>query len=206
MIGPVGFAETSSTWIRSGGSADPPPKRRPPASTVASPAPSQASSTVTFRKPGPATSTRGDPVQCGDPPAQLLGDLARRLPTLAREAQRDVRRVVAVARVCRALELDRRPRHVGKRARQRVRRVALLHHRIVRPAGTEYPGTARRHHAGRGTASRPTEATSARGGLRVSSMRVAYSTAATAGARVVVAVRAVMPSRARAVATSSRAL
>ena len=148
----------------------------------------------------------GDPVQCGDPPAQLLGDLARRLPTLAREAERHVRRVVAVARVCRALELDGRPRHVGKRARQRVRRVALLHHRIVRPAGTEYPGTARRHHAGRRTASRPTEATSARRGLRVSSMWVAYSTAATAGARVVVAVRAVIPSRARAVATSSRAL
>ena len=29
MIGPVGFAETSSTWMRSGVSAEPAPKRLP---------------------------------------------------------------------------------------------------------------------------------------------------------------------------------
>ena len=61
MIGPVGFAETSSTWMRSGVSAEPAPKRLPCSTTAASARPSQASSTVMFRNPGPATSTAATP-------------------------------------------------------------------------------------------------------------------------------------------------
>ena len=51
-----------------------------------------------LRNPGPATSTAATPVQLRDLRGELLGDLARRLPPLARETQRDVRRVVAVTR------------------------------------------------------------------------------------------------------------
>ena len=82
-----------------------------------------------------------DPVELRDLLAQLLRDLARRPPPLPRKPERDVRRVVAVASVGRALELDRHAGEAGESRRERAGRIGALHHRIVRSAMAQQPGS-----------------------------------------------------------------
>ena len=74
-----------------------------------------------------------DALERSDPVGQLRRDLARRLSPLAREPERDVRRVVAVACVARALELDGSSRDGRERRGERANRVRVLHLGIVRP-------------------------------------------------------------------------
>jgi hypothetical protein len=57
VSGPVGLAETNSTWIRSRLALDPAPNASPAAITSSIAARYQASVRNRLRKPGPATST-----------------------------------------------------------------------------------------------------------------------------------------------------
>ena len=179
MIGPVGFAETSSTWMRSGVSAEPAPKRLPASTTVASARPSQASSSVMLRNPGPATSIPAIPSRDAARSASSAATSRGGRLLRAREAQGDVRRVVAVLRVGRALERHGRAGELAERAfeaQDGVGRRPSLHRTAAPRASRETPVVS------------------------------VYFARAAATGRVVVAVLAVMPSRASAVATSSRAL
>ncbi len=56
VSGPVGFADTNSTWMRS--PCSPAPKRSPVPSTSATAPTYHASDRKRLRNPGPATSTR----------------------------------------------------------------------------------------------------------------------------------------------------
>ena len=58
VIGPVGLAETISTWIVCGCSAEPPPYACPAARISPSASPNQAGVSQRLTKPGPATSVR----------------------------------------------------------------------------------------------------------------------------------------------------
>ena len=79
---------------------------REPAARMAVTTPPRLSS-VTFRKPGPATSTLAMPATCREPGGDDLGDLPRRAAGLLGEHQRDVARVIAVVSVARPLDVHR---------------------------------------------------------------------------------------------------
>ena len=133
-------------------------------------------------EPGARDLDPRDPLQVGDVACQLGRDVARRLAPDARELHRDVRRIVAVRCVGRALELDWHACDVREGSGERVDGIGLRH----APHRTADPCIA--------AANRP-ERRAAR-----------YSAGTAVTGRVAVAVPTVIPSRARAAATSSRAL
>ena len=106
MIGPVGLAETISTWIRSGAPSDPDPNPSPAARMSPIAAASQSSDTWRFTKPGPAASAASTMPCLGCLRCYLGCDVARREPSRARQSKGDVGRVVAVLDVAGTLELD----------------------------------------------------------------------------------------------------
>ena len=119
MIGPVGFAETISTWTRSAARAAPPPNASPSSriSPSADDEPLVAEEEVDEARAGDLGAL--DRLEAGGRLRDLGRDLARRPPPRARELQRDVRRVVAVLRLARPLELELGAGRVGERGRER---------------------------------------------------------------------------------------
>ena len=91
-------------------------RRASPASAVAN----HASRRKRLTKPGPATSARSTSGSAGGRRRDLLRDLARRPPPRAGELQRRVRRVVAVLRVRRPLELELGAGARRERGRERL--------------------------------------------------------------------------------------
>ena len=107
MIGPVGFAETISTWMRSRSAAEPDAEVVPRGDDLAHAVrePRVGDPEVHESRAG-GLGALGDPV-LDDLRGDLVGDLARRPLLQPGELECDVRRVVAVLGVGRALE--RRP-------------------------------------------------------------------------------------------------
>ena len=83
MIGPVGFAETISTWIRSFAAAEPLPYASPAARISASASPYQSRASQRLTKPGPAISARstcGSAVACSTSSSAIARGGCRRAP------------------------------------------------------------------------------------------------------------------------------
>ena len=141
MIGPVGFAETISTWIRCAR------RRRPRAERVAG----REDLPERLREPrvgdvevdeaGRRRLRPLDETTLERRSDDLAGDVERRLPPRAREAERDVRRVVAVRRIARTLERDRDLRDLGERLLEAREGVDLHagHATILGAAGAGVP-------------------------------------------------------------------
>ena len=106
VSGPVGFADTNSTWTRAPAAAA---ARRVAVARAHQLARARAASTrsssQTFRKPGPATSARAtSPPASPSRAASSLGDLPRRAAQRLREQQGGVAGEVAVLGLTRHLE------------------------------------------------------------------------------------------------------
>ena len=112
VSGPVGFAETYSTLTFSRFSGEPRPQSSPAATTCRAAATYHGSARKTFRKPGPATSTRStaSPSRALSFSPEPLRDLARGRAERGREQHRRVRRVVAEAGLLRPLQARARRR------------------------------------------------------------------------------------------------
>ena len=95
-----------------------PSRSRSRSSTSLSASARNPSVTKRLRKPGPATSARSTSASSPTRRRQLLGDLARRAPPNACQPHRDVRRVVAVRRIGRPLELELGSGQLGDRRGQ----------------------------------------------------------------------------------------
>ena len=138
MIGPVGLAETISTWIallRRRGAAAVVARRRRGSRRARRRYQSGASQRLT--KPGPAISARST---CGSarrraPRAPPRSRAAACRPR-AGEPHRDVRRVVAVRRLARPLERDGRARRLAERRLEPLDRLAACLRVVVTPLCT----------------------------------------------------------------------
>ena len=82
-------------------------------------------SNVTFRKPGPATSTAAIPCDFAQPFGEDLGDLTRLPAGLLGQHERDVAGVITVGLVARALDVHR----VRHRSVELPRGYGFGHHR-----------------------------------------------------------------------------
>ena len=124
MIGPVGFAETISTWTRSFAAAEPPPYSMPAASISASASRYQPRRQPEIDEAGACDLGALDLRQRRRLLDELLRDRPRRLPPRAGELHRHVRRVVAVRVVARPLEHDRCARRLAECRLQAFRSAA----------------------------------------------------------------------------------
>ena len=115
MSGPVGFAETISTWTRSGVSAEPPSEALAGFEDLVQRRHHPGVRHVQVHESGACR------LRFVDEPARhcLDRDLRREIPRCqpprGRDPERDVRRVVAVLRIPGALELHRRAGNLGER-------------------------------------------------------------------------------------------
>ena len=119
VIGPVGFAETISTWTRCPVALRrrrTRPRRR---GSRRAPTTNHSSRRKRLTKPGPATSARSTPSRPAAAAAISAASSRGGLSPRSREPQRDVRRVVAVLRLARPLELELRADRVGERGGER---------------------------------------------------------------------------------------